>query len=75
MGAGELLFAVHPEGVIPDDPTAADQSAVLRDELEFGGIFVADSEPERAIGFENPDDFLDPLPGPVEVLVVSSLSL
>src|SRR5580658_2474111 len=37
VAAAEFRFAIHAEGVIPDDPTAADQiEFALENELEFG---------------------------------------
>ena len=47
----ELRRAIHSEGVIPDDPTAAGQPMLpLKHDLQLGGVFVADGQPKRAVG-------------------------
>src|SRR5689334_12204535 len=39
--AAELVFAVHAERVVPDDPTADVEAEFLRLDLQLGGVFVA----------------------------------
>ncbi len=70
VAAGEFEFAVDAEGVVPDDPGAAEESEfALEDHFGFGGEVIADGEPEGAGGFEGADDGGAPLFGPVEVFV------
>ena len=42
-------FAVHAERVVPHDPTAARQPLfLLQHDLQLGGVFIANGQPERA---------------------------
>ena len=52
--AAELVFAVHAERVVPDDPTAGVEADLLAEQLQLGGILVADGQPERARRLERP---------------------
>src|SRR5690349_10676940 len=66
--AAELLLAVHPERVVPDDPTAAVEAGILAGNLELGGIIVPDGEPESAVGLEDAMDRGDPILRPLQVM-------
>ena len=48
MRAAELMRAIDAERVIPDDPTAAMKADLLTLQLQLGGEFIADRQPERA---------------------------
>ena len=66
--AAELLFAVHAEGVIPHDPTTADEPVLLlQHDFQLGRVFVADGQPEGAVRLEHADHFGGPLAAPVQV--------
>ena len=69
--AGELLRAVDAERVVPDDPAAGRKAdLVLGVDLQLGGVFVADRQPESAAWLEHAMHFLHPLPRPGEVVFV-----
>ena len=42
---------------------------LLEHHLQFGGVLVADGQPERAVGLEHADDLGRPLAAPVEVVL------
>src|SRR5262249_12436287 len=66
----ELLGAVNAERVIPDDPAATGKAEfLLKNELQFRGIFVADRQPERPCRLEDTMHRLAPCPRPVKVLL------
>ena len=70
MRAAESAHAIHAEGVIPDDPTPAGEAeVVLGDQFQLGRVFVADRQPEGAVGLEHPLDAADPFPRPVKILL------
>ena len=70
VGAAELGAAVHPERVVPDDPTPTGEAEFAgREHLEFGRVLVADRQPERAVRAEHPLHAPDPPAGPREVVV------
>ena len=68
VGAAELVFAVDPESVVPDDPTAAGQSVLLlQHDLQLGRVLVSDGQPEGAVGLEHADDLGGPFTAPGQV--------
>jgi hypothetical protein len=67
--AAELLLAVHTERVVPDYPAPAGEADFPGDELQFGGVFVADRQPESPRRLEDVKDPCDPLPRPVEIML------
>ena len=70
VATGEFLFAMNAECVIPDHPAAATETKLLGDYFQFGGIFVADGEPESAVGAERAMDAGHPLARPIQIMVV-----
>ena len=73
MRSRELMSAVHSECVIPDHPAPRGETDILREDLHFGGVFIADCEPESSRRLENSEDLFDPLPSPAEILVSTLL--
>jgi hypothetical protein len=69
MRSRELACTVYAEGVIPDHPGPRRETDTLGEELHFGGVFIPDCKPESSRRLENPEDLLDPLPSPSEILV------
>ena len=65
--AAEFEFTVHAEGVVPDHPASTVKANVLTDDFQFGGIVIADGQPERAGRFQGAIDFADPFSGPIEI--------
>src|SRR5262249_50850999 len=63
-------FAIDAKRVVPDDPTANVEAELLRLDLQFGGIFVADREPERAIRLQDSMDGANPVTRPIEIMAV-----
>ncbi len=52
MTAAELLRAVDAKRVIPDDPASADEAQfVLKDQLQFCRILIADGQPKGPVLF------------------------
>ena len=69
--AAELALAVHAERVVPDDPASAGEAQLaLADQLQLGGVLVADGQPERAVGLQHAAHGLPSTAAPVEILVV-----
>ena len=66
--AAEPADAIHAERVIPDHPTPAGEAQfALGDQLQLRGVFVADGQPERAVGLQRPVHAGHPFPRPVDI--------
>ena len=71
MRAVKLLRAVDAEGVIPDDPAAAGEiQFILREQFDFGGVFVTNRDLECAVGFQDSANLCHPSAGPVEIAMI-----
>ena len=70
MRAAELRFAIHAERVVPDHPTANVEADLLRLDLQFGRVFIADGQPERAVWLQSPMHGLNPVARPGQIMVV-----
>ena len=75
MRAREVRLAVDAERVVPDDPaTAGESDFALHAYFEFGGIFIADREPERTVVLQNTSNFTKPVISPAKIVVRLALS-
>src|SRR5438445_4352227 len=70
VAAAEFVLAVDAKSVIPDDPTAAEESEVpLENELHFGRQLVPNCQPERPGGLERSDQCFTPVFGPAQIFI------
>lgn len=70
VGTGELPGAVDAECVVPDHPAPAVKADLLAGQLQLGGIFIADRQPESALRLENAVNAADPRRRPLDVFPV-----
>ena len=74
MGAAELVFTVDAKRVVPDHPAAAGKPQLPRGHhFQLSGILIANRQPKRPVGRQNPLHFRSPAAAPVEVVVGRSL--
>ena len=69
MGTTKTIYAIDPEGVVPDHPATAVEADFLGLDLQLGSVFVADGKPKRPIGFERSVDSSNPLSAPSQVVL------
>jgi hypothetical protein len=70
MRASELVFAMHSECVVPDDPAAALKADFLSRHFQFRRVFVSNGQPECSRGNEQAMELLHPLSTPLNVLIL-----
>ena len=71
--ACKLASQLLAEGVMPDDPVAHCQSAVVGDQLDVGGVLVTDGDVEGSVRLEHTGALADPVPRPGEIVVAGLL--
>src|SRR5208337_940432 len=61
MTAAEFPGAVDPKRIVPNHPASERQPQLAMEEnLQLSGVFVADRQPERAVGFEGTNNLATP---------------